>query len=150
MTGEMSAETIFNRFASRILFLTCDESADESLLASGVLVSTDGFIVTNAHVIEGCRNMTATLIRGKSRQSYVPMIKYYDEKDDVAVVKIAGHGFDFFGLPEHPARIGEHVYAIGNPRGLERMRPSNTPVSGIAFVMNSGHECGRRSVGWSS
>jgi hypothetical protein len=29
-------------------------------------------------------------------------------------------------------------------------RPSNTPVSGIAFVMNSGHECGRRSVGWSS
>ena len=32
----------------------------------------------------------------------------------------------------------------------ECMRPSNTPVSGIAFVMNSGHECGRRSVGWSS
>jgi hypothetical protein len=29
-------------------------------------------------------------------------------------------------------------------------RPSNTPVSGIVFVMNSGHECGRWSVGWSS
>jgi hypothetical protein len=33
---------------------------------------------------------------------------------------------------------------------VEGKRPSNTPVSGIAFVMNSGHECGRRSVGWSS
>jgi len=120
MTGEMSAETIFNRFASRILFLTCDESADESLLASGVLVSADGFIVTNAHVIEGCRNMTATLIHGKSRQSYTPMLKYYDEQADVAVVKIAGHGFDFLGLPIHPAQIGERVYAIGNPRGLEQ------------------------------
>src|ERR1017187_4612373 len=38
---------------------------------------------------------------------------------------------------------------IANSR-VVRMRPSNTPVSGIAFVMNSGHECGRRSVGWSS
>lgn len=119
-TGEMSAETIFSRFAGRILFLTCDESADESSLASGVLVSADGFIVTNAHVIEGCRNMTATLIRGKSRQSYVPVLKYYNEQDDVAVVKIAGHGFDFFGLSTHPAQIGERVYAIGNPRGLEQ------------------------------
>jgi hypothetical protein len=116
----MSAETIFSRFASRILFLTCDESADESALASGVLVSADGFIVTNAHVIEGCRNMTATLIRGKSRQCYVPVLKYYNEQDDVAVVKIAGHDFDFFGLPMHPAQIGERVYAIGNPRGLEQ------------------------------
>lgn len=118
--AEMSAETIFSRFAGRILFLTCDESADESSLASGVLVSADGFIVTNAHVIEGCRNMTATLIHGKSRQSYVPVLKYYNEQDAVAVVKIASHGFDFFGLPTHPAQIGERVYAIGNPRGLEQ------------------------------
>jgi len=33
---------------------------------------------------------------------------------------------------------------------VERKRPSNTPVSGIVFVMNSGHERGRWSVGWSS
>jgi len=38
----MSAETIFERYASRVLFLVCDESADKSLLVSGVLVSPDG------------------------------------------------------------------------------------------------------------
>ena len=141
-TAEMSAETIFSRFASRILFLTCDESADESSLASGVLVSADGFIVTNAHVIEGCRNMTATLIRGKSRQSYVPVLKYYNEQDDVAVIKIVGHGFDFFGLPTHPAQIGERVYAIGNPRGLEQsisegIVSGNREFDGTSWVQHS-------------
>ena len=139
---EMSAETIFSRFAGRILFLTCDESADESSLASGVLVSADGFIVTNAHVVEGCRNMAATLIRGKSRQSYVPVLKYYNEQDDVAVIKIAGHGFDFFGLPTHPAQIGERVYAIGNPRGLEQtisegIISGNREFDGTSWVQHS-------------
>jgi len=141
-TAEMSAETIFSRFAGRILFLTCDESADESALASGVLVSADGFIVTNAHVVEGCRNMSATLIRGKSRQSYVPVLKYYNEQGDVAVIKIAGHGFDFFGLPMHPAQIGERVYAIGNPRGLEQtisegIISGNREFDGTSWVQHS-------------
>src|SRR5580658_7463039 len=57
---EISAEEIYKRFASRILLLTCDLSANEVRQASGVLVSADGFVATNAHVVEGCRGMTAT------------------------------------------------------------------------------------------
>jgi TPR repeat protein len=141
-TGEMSAETIFSRFASRILFLTCDESADESSRASGVLVTADGFIVTNAHVVEGCRSMTAALIRGNSRQSYVPVLKYYDEQSDVAVLKIVGHDFDFFTLPAHQAQIGERVYAIGNPRGLEQtitegIVSGNRELDGTSWIQHS-------------
>lgn len=139
---EMSAETIFRRFASRVLFLTCDESADESTLASGVLVSADGFIVTNAHVVEGCRSMTATLIRGESRQSYVPVLKYCDEQNDVAVLKIVGEGFDFFGLPVHSPQIGERVYAIGNPKGLEQsisegIVSGNRELDGTSWIQHS-------------
>ena len=118
--GEMSAEEIFRRFASRTLFLTCQEPADESALASGVLVSADGFIVTNAHVVERCLSMTATHISGKSRRSYEPQLKYYDEKTDTAVLTIADQGLDFFTVLPRPVRIGERVYAIGNPRGLEQ------------------------------
>ena len=58
--AEMPSEEIFSRFASQVLLLTCDLSADELMRASGVLVSADGIVVTNAHVVEGCRSITAT------------------------------------------------------------------------------------------
>ena len=140
--GEMSAETIFRRFASRILFLTCDKSADESALASGVLVSADGLIVTNAHVVEGCRSMAAIKMRGQSRQNYVPVLKYCDERNDVAVLKIVGHSFDFFKLPVRSPQVGERVYAIGNPRGLaqsisEGIVSGNRELDGTPWIQHS-------------
>lgn len=116
----MTPEEIFSRFASRVVFLACDLSADDLAQASGVLVSADGFVVTNAHVVEGCRNMTATQISDTSRRSYKPVLKYYDKKSDTAVLKIAGDGFDSFGMLTRAVRVGERVYAIGNPRGLEQ------------------------------
>jgi hypothetical protein len=84
------------------------------------LVSADGFIVTNAHVVEKCRGMTATHISDASRRSYGPMLKYYDERSDTAVLKIAGHDLAFLSVLVRPVRIGERVFAIGNPRGLEQ------------------------------
>lgn len=138
----MSAEEIFKRFASRILFLTCEESADESSLASGVLVSADGLIVTNAHVVEQCRSMTATYISGATRRSYEPALKYYDQRSDTAVLKIAAQGLDFFGIPSRPARVGERVYAIGNPRGFEQsisegIVSGNREEDGVPWIQHS-------------
>lgn len=140
--GEMSAEEVFNRFARRILFLTCEESADESGLASGVLVSSDGLIATNAHVVEKCRSMTATYIDGAARRYYEPVLKYYDEQSDTAVLKIAGQGFEFFALPSRPARVGERVYAIGNPRGFEQsisegIVSGNREEDGVTWIQHS-------------
>jgi TPR repeat protein len=139
---EMSAEEIFKRFASRILFLTCEESAGGSSLASGVLVSADGFIVTNAHVVESCRSMSATYISGASRRSYEPVLKYYDEQRDTAVLKIPTEDVDFFHVLGRPARIGERVYAIGNPRGLEQsisegIVSGNREEDGVPWIQHS-------------
>ena len=88
--------------------------------ASGVLVSADGFVVTNAHVVEGCRSVSATQISGVSRRSSEAVLKYYDKKSDTAVLKVEGQGFEFFDLLTRTARVGERVYSIGNPRGLEQ------------------------------
>jgi S1-C subfamily serine protease len=140
--NEMSAEEIFRRFAGRILFLTCDESAETSGLASGVLVSADGFVVTNAHVVEGCKSINATYISATSRRSYEAVLKYYDEKSDTAVLKIADQGLDFFSLPGRAARTGERVYAIGNPRGLEQsisegIVSGNREEDGLLWIQHS-------------
>ena len=64
--------------------------------------------------------MTATQISGTSRRSYEAVLKYYDKKRDTAVLKIEGNGFESFGLLTRIVRVGERVYAIGNPRGLEQ------------------------------
>ena len=64
--------------------------------------------------------MTATQISGTSRRSYEAVLKYYDKKTDTAVLKIEGQGFESFGLLARTVRVGERVYAIGNPRGLEQ------------------------------
>jgi TPR repeat protein/S1-C subfamily serine protease len=140
--GEMSAEDVFKRLASRILFLTCEESADEHALASGVLVSADGFIVTNAHVVQKCRSMSATFINGASRRFYEPVLKYYDEQSDTAVLKIPAEGLDFFDVLARPVRIGERVYAIGNPRGLEQsisegIVSGNREQDGVPWIQHS-------------
>lgn len=139
---ELSAETIFKRFASRVLFLTCVESPEESKIASGVLVSSDGFVLTNAHVVEGCQSMTATHINGSSRQSYVPVLKYCDELNDVAVLKIDGNGFGSFTVHVESPQIGERVFAIGNPRGLEQsisegIVSGNREMDGTAWIQHT-------------
>jgi serine protease Do len=116
----MTAEEIYAQFRSRILVITCDLSADEQGRASGVLVSEDGYVVTNAHVVEACRSVAATRVTENARTPYRAALKYYDKESDTAVLKIEGRGFGFFTLLVRTAHVGEPVYAIGNPRGLEQ------------------------------
>jgi len=106
------------------------------------LVSADGFIVTNAHVVGQCRSMKARHISGGARRSYEPALKYYDEKSDTAVLKVAGQGLDFFNILAPPTRVGERVYAIGNPRGLEQsisegIASGNREDDGVFWIQHS-------------
>jgi len=84
-------------------------------LGSGVIVSEDGYIVTNAHVIEKADEITVAFTDGrKSRARIVGT----DPDSDLAVIKVDIDGLTPLGFREAPIRVGDLALAIGNPFGV--------------------------------
>src|ERR687886_1868369 len=82
---------------------------------SGFIVSPDGYILTNAHVVNGASRVTVRLL---DRREFTAKVVGADPSTDVAVVKIDAKGLTPapFGSSE-AARVGEWVLAVGNPLG---------------------------------
>lgn len=94
-------------------------------LGSGVIISSDGYIVTNNHVVEEAEEIK---VRCTNHEEYDAKIIGRDPKTDVALIKIEprnGLTFIQFGNSDK-LRVGEWVVAIGNPFGFE-----NTVTAGI-------------------
>jgi len=90
----------------------------EQSLGSGVIVSEDGYIVTNNHVIEKSQEIKVLL---SNKRDYKAKLIGADPKTDVAVIKIEATGLA--ALPwgdSNKLRVGEIVFAIGNPFGLNQ------------------------------
>lgn len=84
-------------------------------LGSGVIVSKDGYIVTNAHVIEKADEITVAFNDGrKSRARIIGT----DPDSDLAVIKVDMTGLTPLGFREDPIRVGDLALAIGNPFGV--------------------------------
>jgi serine protease Do len=93
-------------------------------VGSGFIVSADGFVMTNAHVVEGADDVIVTLT---DKREFKARIIGSDRRTDVAVVKIEATGLPAVKLGDAArVRVGEWVMAIGSPFGLE-----NTVTAGI-------------------
>src|SRR6476659_5993180 len=100
---------------------------------SGFFISSDGYAVTNNHVIEGADKVEVTTDEGKT---YTAKVIGTDSRTDLALIKVEdGSGFPFARLSEGKARIGDWVLAVGNPFGL-----GGTVTAGI--VSASGRDIG--------
>ncbi|MBP5232528.1 MAG: trypsin-like peptidase domain-containing protein, partial [Planctomycetes bacterium] len=93
-------------------------------MGSGFLVSADGNIVTNAHVVKDAKQIMVKLADGRELKAQVAGV---DEKNDVAVIRVPEKGLPFleFGDSDN-LEVGEWVLAVGNPFGL-----AQTVTSGI-------------------
>jgi len=91
---------------------------------SGVIITTDGYIATNNHVIEDAADITVTLY---DNRSYPAKVVGVDESTDLALIKIDENGLSFipFGNSDE-LKIGEWVLAVGNP-----FRLNSTVTAGI-------------------
>jgi Do/DeqQ family serine protease len=89
---------------------------EEGALGSGVIVSPDGYILTNAHVVEGASKIRIDLT---DRRTFVAKLIGSDQPSDLAVLKIEANGLHALPLGDtRQVRVGDIVLAIGNPLGV--------------------------------
>ena len=101
-----------------------DGESQPSGVGSGFILSSDGYIMTNAHVVEGASEVMVTLA---DKREFKAKIVGADKRTDVAVVKIDAKGLPAIKIGDvNRLKVGEWVMAIGSPFGLE-----NTVTAGI-------------------
>ena len=85
-------------------------------LGSGVIISTDGFIITNNHVVEEADELKVLL---NDEREFIAKVIGTDPKTDVAVIKIEAENLPAAVLADSAKlRVGDVVFAIGNPLGV--------------------------------
>ena len=104
---------------------------------SGFVISADGYIVTNNHVVENATKVTVVFDDGSEQ---VAEIVGTDERTDLAVVKIEGSDLPFVNFETESSRVGDWVVAVGNPFGL-----GGTVTVGV--ISGSGRNIGGSNYG---
>jgi serine protease Do len=86
-------------------------------LGSGFIISPDGYVMTNHHVVEGSEQITVTLA---DKREFSAKLIGSDQRTDVALLKIEASGLPAIKIGDpNRLRVGEWVIAIGSPFGLE-------------------------------
>jgi S1-C subfamily serine protease len=98
---------------------------------SGAVIDREGHILTNYHVVEDAKVIEVTLCRGKP---YPATVVGYDAEHDIAILKIDAPADELFPIEfgsSENLKVGQRVYALGNPFGLE-----GTITTGIISALN--------------
>ena len=110
---------------------------------SGIVISPDGFLMTNYHVIENADKITATLSGG---DEYNTEIIGFDKTSDLALLKLEGSNFPYAKLGDSDELIiGEWVIALGNP--FELFTISNNPSASVGIVSALNMDFGMQKSG---
>jgi len=110
---------------------------------SGVVISPDGFVMTNHHVIENADKVTVTLSGG---DEYEAEIIGSDETSDLALIKLSGSDFPYAELANSDdLLIGEWVIALGNP--FELFSISNKPSASVGIISATNMDFGMQKSG---
>jgi S1-C subfamily serine protease len=120
-TGALTAEQIYKRDAPGVVQVTATNTAQGSeSLGSGFVIDKAGHIVTNYHVVHGA---TKVLVSFSGKDQLASVVVGLDPSTDIAVLKIEAHASALSPLElgnSDVVRVGDTVYAIGNPFGYTR------------------------------
>ncbi len=136
-SGTMSVADIVEEAADTVVEIKTSKTAQGFMgqqvlegAGSGVIISEDGYIVTNNHVIEDADSAS---IRLRDGETYEAVLVGTDEKTDLAVLKIEASGLKSAVLGNSKSlKVGQSVVAIGNPLG----ELGGTVTSGIVSALD--------------
>lgn len=119
--GKLSTEQIVDQVEPSIVAITTYLNYGQYQaegMGSGIVISDNGYIATNAHVVEGAIGITVTMSDGTTK--YEGRVVGADTKTDLAVIKVEATGLSpaSFGNSDQ-VKVGEKVIAIGNPQSME-------------------------------
>jgi len=114
--GAMTPAEVYAQNVDAVVAVICQLAMGQSF-GTGFLVSADGYIVSNYHVVEGATGITVTTTDGISHRA---KLIGYDSVYDVSLLKIGGSSLPYVTLGSSDATaVGDQVIAIGNPLGDE-------------------------------
>lgn len=110
-------DDFFNRFFNSPFSPPPSKKSQEVIRGSGFLISADGYLVTNNHVVENASKVTVTLHSGKKASATVVGT---DPKTDLALLKIEEKNLPYLSFSDSDKlEVGDWTIAIGNPFGLQ-------------------------------
>lgn len=129
--AKVQPQKYYDPFSGRYYYYNQSDEMVEQGSGSGIIISSDGYIVTNQHVVE---NATEIMIILNSGEEYTATLVGADEKSDLAVLKIDASGLTAATLGDSTqVEVGDLAVAIGNPLGQEL---SGSVTAGIVSAVN--------------
>ena len=127
---QMFNDPFFKRFFGDQFENQFKQNRIQRSLGSGVILSKNGYIVTNNHVIENAEEITVTI--GDDTTEYSAKLIGRDSDSDLAVIKIEASNLDAIKIGDsNNLKIGDLIFAIGNPFGI-----GSTVTQGIISALN--------------
>ena len=131
----LALQDIYDKVIHSVVSISCSNGST----GTGVILSKDGYIVTNCHVVEGAQVLQVLLTDG--RQILAELVGM-DDVSDLAVLRIAAQDLQPAQLGDSGIlRVGDSVVAIGDPLGIELR---GTMTDGIISAINRDIEVGGR------
>jgi putative serine protease PepD len=137
--GALTAEQVYEQAKNSVAFISARQEQSDGIFGgggegeatgTGFVVSEEGLIVTNAHVVEGA---TAIEVKVGDGATHPATVVGRDPSTDLALLRVDAEGEDLQPLQladSSAVKVGDQVYAIGNPYGLDR-----TLTSGVVSAL---------------
>jgi putative serine protease PepD len=130
-TTDSTAKSVYDDAKDAVVYISA-QTGQGTATGSGFVVSTDGKIITNEHVVDGATSVTVKI--GTDGKEQTAQVLGADASKDLALLKVDTGSTKLHALSfgdSSNVQVGDNVYAIGNPYGLD-----HTLTSGIVSALN--------------